>query len=77
MHIPKEKRKKIYEKSLRCIILRNDSESKAYKLMNPTNRRTYTSRDVIFYDIGDHPTSPFDSPPNHDSDPIIAPGDDE
>jgi len=48
VHIPKQKRSKLDVKSQECIMLGYSEESKAYKLFDPINKKTITSRDVIF-----------------------------
>jgi hypothetical protein len=47
-HVPKEQRKKLYEKSLKCIFIGYSSESKAYRLYYPLNNKMILSRDVKF-----------------------------
>lgn len=71
MHIPKEQRKNIDEKSKRFILLRYDNESKAYTIINPTTRKIYISRYVIFDDTGESLTSPPAEVPELDYGPII------
>ncbi|CAJ2629918.1 unnamed protein product [Trifolium pratense] len=48
MHIPDNHRKKLDDKSLKCILLGLSEESKAYKLYDPINKRVMVSRDVVF-----------------------------
>ena len=38
-HVPKEKRKKLDEKSVKCIFTRYSPKSKAYKLYDPLNKK--------------------------------------
>ncbi|MCO5607225.1 hypothetical protein L7F22_061418 [Adiantum nelumboides] len=58
-HVPDEKRKKLDDKSRRCILVGYSDESKAYKLYDPIKKVSFISRDVIF----DENTS-FKSAPN-------------
>ncbi|CAL2270440.1 unnamed protein product [Prunus armeniaca] len=47
-HIPDVKRKKLDENGEKCIFLRVNEHSKAYKLFNPITKKVVTSRDVVF-----------------------------
>ena len=47
-HIPPEKRKKLDEKSLKCIFIGYLEQSKGFKLFNPKDSSMIGSRDVIF-----------------------------
>jgi hypothetical protein len=47
-HIPDAQRKKLDDKSMKCIFLGVSEESKAYRLYNPANKKIIISRDVIF-----------------------------
>ena len=47
-HIPGAKRKKLDDKSRKCVFVGDSSVSKAYKLYDPIKRETFVSRDVIF-----------------------------
>lgn len=47
-HTPDEKRKKLDDKSEKCIFLGVSDSSKAYKLFNPLTKKIVTSRDVVF-----------------------------
>jgi len=49
--IPKENKEKLNLHSIKCIFLSYMEESKAYKLMDISNRRIIISRDVIFDEI--------------------------
>lgn len=69
MHIPKQKRKKLDEKSMKCILLGYSRESKVYRLMEPNTKKIYISRDVIFDEKNDV-SSPTSSP-IEDSAPIF------
>lgn len=51
VHIPKEKRHKLSEKSIECIMVGYSSESKAYRLFNPRTKKIVISRDVVFLEI--------------------------
>lgn len=48
MYIPKQNKKKLDQKEMKCILLGYCNEYKAYNLMNPTTKKIYISRDVIF-----------------------------
>ena len=47
-HIPDAKRKKLDDKSVKCVFLGVSEPSKSYKLFNPATNQVITSRDVIF-----------------------------
>ena len=47
-HIPNKKRKKLEDKSLKCVFLGVSETSKAYKLYDPLTKKVVVSRDVIF-----------------------------
>ena len=47
-HIPDIQRKKLDDKSTRCILLGLSEESKAYKLYDPKNKKVVISRDIVF-----------------------------
>ncbi|MCO5615015.1 hypothetical protein L7F22_069303 [Adiantum nelumboides] len=47
-HVPDEKRKKLDDKSRKCIFLGYSDVSKAYKLYDPIKKESFISRDVIF-----------------------------
>ena len=47
-HVPKEQRKKLDDKSVKCIFTGYNSESKAYRLYDPLNNKMILSRDVEF-----------------------------
>jgi hypothetical protein len=55
-HIPKENRKKLDAKSIKCIFIGYFSEFKAYKLFDPSTHKVFVSRDVLFHEkeIGNH-----------------------
>ncbi|MCO5591595.1 hypothetical protein L7F22_045584 [Adiantum nelumboides] len=45
---PRPNRKKLDDKSRRCILVGYSDVSKAYKLYDPIKKESFTSRDVIF-----------------------------
>ncbi|GKU96896.1 hypothetical protein SLEP1_g10077 [Rubroshorea leprosula] len=47
-HVPDQKRKKLDNKGEKCIFLSVGNQSKAYKLYNPSTKKTVISRDVVF-----------------------------
>jgi hypothetical protein len=49
-HIPKENRKKLDAKAIKCIFIGNCSEFKAYKLFDPSTHKVFASRDVLFHE---------------------------
>lgn len=48
IHVPDTQRKKLDDKSTRCILLGLSEESKAYKLYDPKNKKVLISKDVVF-----------------------------
>lgn len=48
VHIPSERRKKLDDKSKKCIFLGYSEESKAYRLYDVEDKKIVTSRDVVF-----------------------------
>ena len=48
VHVPDNKRTKLDDKSLSCILLGVSEGSKAYRLYDPTSQRIIISRDVVF-----------------------------
>jgi len=48
MHVPKEKRQKLDNKSSKCIFLGYSEVSKAYKVYELKTKKLHMSRDVIF-----------------------------
>lgn len=48
VHIPKEHRRKLDYKSIKCIFIGYDVSRKAYRLWDPMNKRLLISRDVEF-----------------------------
>lgn len=59
IHIPKVKRTKLEDKSLRCILLGYSTKSKGYIIMDPTTWNIYMRKYIIFDDTSDPPTSPL------------------
>jgi hypothetical protein len=47
-HVPKELRRKLDDRSEKCIFLGYNDQSKAYKLYNPVTKKVIISRDVEF-----------------------------
>jgi hypothetical protein len=48
VHVPDKHRKKLDNKSIKCVHLGVSDESKAYKLYNPVEKKIIISRDVVF-----------------------------
>lgn len=48
VHIPDQKRRKLDNKSLRCVFLGMAHESLAYKMYDPMSKKITVSRDVVF-----------------------------
>ncbi|MCH91864.1 retrovirus-related pol polyprotein from transposon tnt 1-94, partial [Trifolium medium] len=48
VHVPDAQRKKLDGKSIKCILLGVNEDSKAYRLYDPVNKKVIVSRDVIF-----------------------------
>ncbi|GJU99983.1 putative RNA-directed DNA polymerase [Tanacetum coccineum] len=48
VHVPKEKRTKLDDKSVLCILTGMSEESKAYRLIDPQTMKVIVSKDVIF-----------------------------
>jgi hypothetical protein len=55
-HIPKENRRKLDAKSIKCIFIGYCYEFKAYKLFDPATHKVFSSRDVLFHEqeAGNH-----------------------
>jgi len=47
-HVPDQTRRKLDDKSQKCVLLGVSDESKAYKLFNPITKKVIVSRDVVF-----------------------------
>lgn len=52
-HVPNELRKKLDEKSEKCIFLGYSNETKGYRLYNPVTKKVVISRDVTFDEEGE------------------------
>ena len=48
VHIPKEKRTKLDNKSFVCILIGVSEESKAYRLINPETMKVVINKDLVF-----------------------------
>ncbi|KAG7544127.1 GAG-pre-integrase domain [Arabidopsis thaliana x Arabidopsis arenosa] len=48
VHVPDQKRKKLDDKSIMCVLIGVSKESKGYRLYNPATEKVVTSRDVVF-----------------------------
>lgn len=48
VHVPDNKRTKLDDKSITCVLLGVSEESKAYRLYDPISQRIIISRDVVF-----------------------------
>jgi len=48
--IPKENRKRLDAKAIKCIFLGYCYEFKAYNFFNPSTHKVFASRDVIFHE---------------------------
>ena len=53
VHVPKEKRTKLDNKSERCIFIGYKDGLKGYKLWNPETRKVVYNRDVVFREVKD------------------------
>jgi hypothetical protein len=55
-NIPKENRKNLDAKAIKCIFIGYFSEFKAYKLFDPSTHKVFSSRDVLFHEqeVGNH-----------------------
>ena len=51
VHVPKEKRIKLDNKSERCIFIGYKDGLKGYKLWNPETRKVLYNRDVVFREV--------------------------
>jgi len=49
-HVPKENRKKLDSKAIKCTFIGYCSEYKAYKLFDPASHKVFVSRDVLFHE---------------------------
>ena len=48
VHIPDQKRIKLYDKSIKCVFLIINDESKAWRLYDPVSRKIIIIKDVVF-----------------------------
>lgn len=48
VHVPKEKRRKLDDMSIRCVMFGVSEEAKAYRLYNRTDNKIIISKDVVF-----------------------------
>ena len=48
VHVPEQRRKKLDDKSIVCVLIGVSDESKGYRLFNPATEKVVTSRDVVF-----------------------------
>ena len=49
-HIPKDDRRKLDAKSIKCIFIGYCDDHKAYKMFDPSAHKVFPSRDVIFHE---------------------------
>jgi transposase InsO family protein len=49
-HIPKENRKKLVAKAIKCIFIGYCSELKAYKLFDPSTHKAFATKYVLFHE---------------------------
>jgi hypothetical protein len=52
VHVPKEKRKTLDNKTIKCIFISYKDGMKGYKLWDLIMRKFFYSRDVIFKEVG-------------------------
>lgn len=48
VHVPQQQRKKLDDRSIKCVHLGVSEESKAYKMYDPVTKKVWISRDVKF-----------------------------
>jgi hypothetical protein len=48
LHVPKENRKKLDSKTLKCLLLGYDRETKGYRLYDHSRRKVIINRDAVF-----------------------------
>lgn len=48
VHVPDQRRKKLDDKSITCVLIGVSNESKGYRLYDPATETVVTSRDVVF-----------------------------
>jgi transposase InsO family protein len=49
-HIPKDERRKLDAKSIKCVFIGYCTDQKAYKLFDPSSHKLFASRDVMFHE---------------------------
>ena len=52
-HIPKDNRRKLDAKSIKCVFIGYYADQKAYKLLDPSSHKLFASRDVLFHEQAD------------------------
>lgn len=52
VHVPKALRKKLDNRSIKCVLLGVSEESKVYRLVDPLSKKIYIGRDVVFSEDG-------------------------
>ena len=52
-HVPKDDRRKLDAKSIKCMFIGYCDDHKAYKMFDPSMHKVFPSRDVIFHEDGD------------------------
>ena len=57
-HIPKEDRKKLNSKTMKCIFVGYGKETKSYRLYDPTKEKIIFSRNVVFKERCDPASNP-------------------
>jgi hypothetical protein len=50
-HVPKEKKRNLDKKVVKCVFIGYKDGMKAYKLWDPTSRKIMYSRDVVFEEV--------------------------
>jgi transposase InsO family protein len=59
-HIPKEDRRKLDAKAIKCIFIGYCTKYKAYKMFDPNNHKVFASRDVLFHENVDEVRKAYD-----------------
>jgi hypothetical protein len=59
-HIPKEDRRKIDAKAIKCKFIGYCTKYKAYKMFDPNNHKVFSSRDVLFHENVDEVRKTYD-----------------
>jgi hypothetical protein len=49
-HIPKDERRKLDAKSIKCVFIGYCTDKKTYKLFDPCSHKLFSSRDVVFHE---------------------------